>query len=156
MQEVYSLSVRPLSDPTAGGRIKLIGVGSPVAGDDLGWCFVEALAGEDLSGLWPGAEVECLTLDRPGSLLLQAWRDCDLAVLFDAAPELDEPWRELSSEELLRVQRPASSHGFGVAEAMALATRLGCLPADGVRVIGLSPDATAGAWLRAQRAEADQ
>ena len=139
-----------LSHRPAGRRIKLIGVGSPVAGDDLGWRFVEALARENLAGLWPGAAVECLILDRPGSLLLQAWRDCDLALLFDAAPELDAPWRELSLAELRQAGRAAGSHGFGVAEAVALATRLGCLPEEGVRVIGLGTAAEARDWLRAQ------
>ena len=104
---------------------KIIGIGSPVAGDDLGWLAVDWLrsAGFD-------RRAELLTLDRPGPVLLDYLQPDSKVILIDAmdAGLPAGTLRELALDDLLAHARPPSSHNLGLAETLALARALGVVP----------------------------
>jgi hydrogenase maturation protease len=105
---------------------RVIGVGSPFGADRLGWLAIERLAGR----LPPGCEL--IKLDRPGSSLLVHLRDSARAVVIDAVMRDDAPGSAslLSLDELERLPAPPSSHGFGLAQTLALGASLGELPPE--------------------------
>jgi hydrogenase maturation protease len=106
-------------------RWRVIGIGSPTVGDDLGWQVVEALQRQIDS---PHAAVEWLLLDRPGAALMGYMTDVDGVILFDSllAP-LPATIRRLRLNQLDdTIGR--SSHGVGVAVTLQLAAQLGLLP----------------------------
>ena len=116
-------------------RGRVIGVGSPFGADRAGWDAVEALRSCGFAGRFPEMELEIA--DRPGSRLVERFSGVPLVILFDALIG-GEPGR-------LRVVDPGalagseagySSHGFGVAEAVALAGALGEMPEQLV-IIGI-------------------
>ena len=112
---------------------RIIGVGSPVAGDDLGWAVIEAL---NEAGLDYAAEL--LPLDRPGPALVDHLQGRNRVILIDAMHAGLAPGsvRALSLQELVVSARPPSSHGLGLADALALARALDCIPAY-LHVIGI-------------------
>jgi hydrogenase maturation protease len=112
---------------------RIIGVGSPVAGDDLGWAAIEALEGAGLNRC-----ADLLRLDRPGPALLDYLQGRSRVILIDAMQAGLEPGsvRALSPEELITSAQPPSSHDLGLAETLALARALGCMPAR-LYVIGV-------------------
>lgn len=122
-----------MSREDAGRRWRVIGVGSPVAGDDLGWRAIDALrdAGFD-------RHAELLSLDRPGPALLDHFESADQVILIDAMEAGLPPGslRDLTLDDLLSVARPPSSHDLGLAESLALARALGSLPRV-LRVLGI-------------------
>jgi hydrogenase maturation protease len=105
---------------------RIIGVGSSAAGDDLGWAAIAAL---EEAGLDRYADL--LSLDRPGPALLDYLDGGSRVILIDAMQAGLAPGsvRTLSSAELIATAHPPSSHDLGVAETLALAGALGCLPA---------------------------
>jgi len=110
--------------------VRILGIGSPVAGDDLGWRLAEALERAGLPRYFPAGMVHITLCDRPGSLLLPAMRGARLAILLDAMRSGAPPGtlRRLDMRELDDSTGLLSSHGFGVAEAMALGRALEELP----------------------------
>lgn len=112
---------------------RIIGVGSPVAGDDLGWAAIAAL---EAAGLNRCADLLCL--DRPGPSLLDHLQDRSAVILIDAMQAGLPPGsvRVLSAAALITSAHPPSSHDLGLAEALALACALGCIP-DRLYVIGV-------------------
>lgn len=123
----------------------LIGIGSPVVGDDLGWQAVAWLQEnwfllQENESL-PASQPRFLTLDRPGAGLLE-YLHADLpTVLIDAMLSGSPPGsiRVLELAELLQQARPPSSHHFGVAESLALAQALNGLP-QSLRLLGIEAD----------------
>ena len=112
---------------------RIIGIGSPVAGDDLGWLVIDWLrnAGVD-------RHAELLTLDRPGPGLLDHLQPDARVILIDAM-EAGLPagtLRELALDDLLAQARPPSSHDLGLAETLALAQALEVLPRQ-LHLIGI-------------------
>ncbi len=104
---------------------RIIGIGSPVAGDDLGWLAIDWLrnAGFD-------RDAELLTLDRPGPALIDYLQPDSRVILIDAmdAGLPAGSVRELALDGInVRASAP-SSHDLGLAEALALARALGGLP----------------------------
>lgn len=103
----------------------VLGVGSPFGGDRVGWRVVDRLAaeGED--------RVRLEALDRPGPALVTAMAGAGFAVIVDAVRPAPAPGtlHRLTGLGDLPARSPASSHGFGVAEALALGQRLVQLPA---------------------------
>ena len=70
-------------------------------------------------------------LDRPGMALLDHLRGHAHVILIDAvlsAEHCPGTWLALPREELALLAFPASSHGIGVAEALAMGETLGMLP----------------------------
>jgi hydrogenase maturation protease len=112
---------------------RIIGVGSPAAGDDLGWAAIAAL---EEAGLHRCADLLCL--DRPGPALLDDLQGRSRVILIDAMQAGLAPGsvRTLSPEELIASAHPPSSHDLGLAETLALARALGCIPAR-LYVIGV-------------------
>jgi len=127
--------------------LTVVGLGNPLAGDDaIGLVLVEAVRGAMPDGvvslLWPEADAltvahELLSIEGP-VLLVDAARmglPAGASRLFSA------------DEATLRVKHdPASVHGIGVAEGLALASALGRKAA--VHVFGVEPfDVSPGAGL---------
>jgi hydrogenase maturation protease len=109
--------------------VRIIGVGSPFSGDDFGLLAVELLRKESLLSSLP-LMMEFHALDRPGSGLIEYFRGAEAVVLIDAmlSGRAEVVVRRLERGDLsVRAAMP-SSHGLGVAEAVALAEALGELP----------------------------
>ena len=110
--------------------VRILGIGSPFAGDDLGWLLAEALERAGLPRHFPAGMVHITLCDRPGSLVLPAMRGARLAILLDAMRS-GAPPGTLRRMDMLELDDSAgllSSHGFGVAEALALGRALEELP----------------------------
>lgn len=118
----------------------VLGVGSPFGGDRVGWRVVERLVaeGED--------RVRLEALDRPGPALVTAMAGAAFAVIVDAVRPAPAPGTVHRLTDLgdLPARSPASSHGFGVAEALALGRRLGQLPPWVVIGVEAGPQALPG------------
>lgn len=102
--------------------LKVIGIGSPLGDDRLGWEAAQSL--RDLDGI----SVTCL--DRPGPALIHALEGETAVVLLDAM-EADLPpgcVRVLRAADLIPEGDAVSSHDLGVASALALGRALGTLP----------------------------
>jgi hydrogenase maturation protease len=128
--------VRDALPEAAGGPgvragIAILGVGSPFGDDRAGWLAVEAVRASDWFRSLPADTVRAEALDRPGVGLLDAMAGVRHAILIDAAVS-GLPLgtvREVTLAELQSGEGTcASSHGFGVADALALAETLGQLP----------------------------
>ena len=105
----------------------VIGVGSPFGDDRVGW---EVVAAVRMALRSAPAPVRTLACDRPGAALLEALEGVKHAVIVDAARAGDCPPGSLRwlDGRGLEGERAASSHGFGLAEALALARALGDAP----------------------------
>ncbi len=108
----------------------ILGIGSPFPGDDLGWRLAKALERAGLPRYFSAGMVHITRCDRPGSLLLPAMRGARLGILLDAmrSGALPGTVRCLEMRELDDNAGLLSSHGFGVAEALALGRALEDLP----------------------------
>lgn len=107
--------------------ILVVAIGNPDRGDD----GVGALVATQLAGrLPPGVAL----VARSGDLLalVEDWRGCDAVVCIDAAAPIEAPGRihriDAGAGELPRGASPTSTHGFGLAEALALADMLRSRP----------------------------
>jgi hydrogenase maturation protease len=105
----------------------VIGIGNPDCGDDA----IGPLVARRLVGLIPP---EVAILERAGDMLglVEDWISRDGVVLIDAAAAITAPG-SFHRIDLLREPLPvglslASTHGFGVADAVELARALGQLP----------------------------
>jgi hydrogenase maturation protease len=106
--------------------VLVVGVGSPFGDDRVGWEVVAALE----AGLHEGAAIRTLALDRPGAGLINALDGVQHAIIVDAAQDADVPpgtlhWLDLSE---IGASSSASSHGFGLGQALALARALDAAP----------------------------
>ncbi|AHE97963.1 hydrogenase maturation protease [Thioalkalivibrio paradoxus] len=121
-------------------RWRILGVGSPAAGDDLGWAAIERLRD---AGLDRRAELEAL--DRPGPALIDRFEPSTNVILIDAIQAGLPPGsvRELSVDEVIARARVASTHDLGLAETLLLARALGVLPAR-LHLIGIEAGAANG------------
>jgi hydrogenase maturation protease len=120
--------------------IRVVGIGGPVGDDRAGLEAAARLAGNRPDG------VEVILAERPGAGLLELFDPADAVVLIDAVRSgacpgtlHDLELREVPASSL----RSLSSHGIGVAEALALGAALGRLPARG-RLIGVEAGLTPG------------
>ena len=105
--------------------VRVIGIGSPVAGDSVGIELVRQLQADQQ---WRASEeIEWLLLERPGAALLNYFAEVETVVLVDALEGGAEVTR-IDPDELLSGSGAISSHHFGVAEALQLAQALGQLP----------------------------
>jgi hydrogenase maturation protease len=125
-------------------RVHVIGVGSPHGGDSIGWRVLERLRDMARTADWKD-QVRLSVLDRPGVRLVEHWRDAESVIVVDAMVSGARPGsvRRLEGAELRALDAQWSSHGLGVADAVALAAALGSLPPRLV-VFGseLPPEAT--------------
>jgi hydrogenase maturation protease len=100
----------------------VLGVGSPFGADRVGWCAVEALRPR----LGDALVFECC--DRPGARLLPLMRGRCCVIIIDALlGATPGSLHVLQAADLVR-DAGTAVHGFGVADALALAEALGDLP----------------------------
>ena len=111
------------------GRLLVVGLGNPDSGDDA----IGALVAQSLTGRLPdGATIRM----RAGDMLalIDEWSGYDAIICIDAAAPAGEPGRihrlDLAVDVLERDFAFASSHAYGLAEAVALARQLGLAPRD--------------------------
>lgn len=113
-------------------KMAIIGIGSPFGVDRAGWDVVDGLADEPwVKTRLQAGTLDLLTLDRPGMGLLEHLRGYGRVILVDAviAPQhAPGTILTLQREALALLETPASTHGFGVAEALAMGETLGVLP----------------------------
>ena len=123
--------------------IRLIGLGSPFGDDAAGPAVVARLAAEGLP-----AGVEAVIPGRPDALL-DALEGAEAAVIVDASRAGLPPGtvHEPAPTEL-REARALSSHGLGVAGALALAEALGRTPGR-LAIVAVEADALEGDGLSA-------
>lgn len=110
--------------------LRIIGIGSPFAGDRYGIEAIEILREFSQLTAFSGNDVEWCALDRPGVSLIEQLRGAEAVLLIDAMQSGAEPGsvRRLSLEDLLQQTAVPSTHQLGVAECLALARALGELP----------------------------
>jgi hydrogenase maturation protease len=128
-------------------RTLVIGIGSPFEGDRIGWDVIDLMSSDiDLmNALGEGAEL--LKLDRPGSGLIERINGAARVILIDALQlSVEGDLLSLKAEELVGNNCLVSSHGFGVAEALGLASAMQVMP-EQLEIFGLSPGVEAGVAL---------
>ena len=105
--------------------VRIIGVGSPFGSDRIGWDGVAALAEQ-----YSNQGLEFKILDRPGVNLLDYIQDVGAVILVDAIKAGLEPGKVVSfkEDEIKTDYQVHSTHGFGVAEVIALGRELEVLP----------------------------
>ena len=107
--------------------VLVIGVGNPDRGDDgVGWRVVELLADE----------VPTLRCRGDASALMEAWADASEVIVVDAMSSGAPVGTIRFGAAGILPQSQTSSHGFGLAQAIALAGALGSLPPH-LTVIGI-------------------
>ena len=127
----YDADEPPIPEPTFEMTL-ILGVGSPFGSDQAGWKAIDQLllrpevkiAVEN--GTWVVQK-----LDRPGMALLEIMQGFSHVIVIDAVMSDDYPtgaWLTLAREELALLASPASTHGIGVAEALAMGEALNMLP----------------------------
>lgn len=124
--------------------VAVIGVGSPFAADSLGWLAIDELRRSLPADGFPVA-LRFEQLDRPGPSLLSAMRNVDLAVVVDAVDTPMPGVLKVTLDELLQRDGLTSSHGFGVAETLALGRALHDLPAN-LWLYGVPMGSVGEAW----------
>ena len=117
----------PASRSPADGRVVVIGVGNEFRRDDgAGPAVVASLRGR----VPPG--VELLLADGEPTRLIEAWTGAALAVVVDAVlanpPRPGRVHRFVLDRPLAGTTRTASSHGFGLDDAVRLALALDRMP----------------------------
>jgi hydrogenase maturation protease len=106
---------------------KIICIGSPFGDDQFGaWVY------EQLRSLIDPSAAELLYLDRPGTRLIAELEEVVNLILIDAVKSgaAIGSVLHIEGEAIYRqLARHTSTHGFGVADALQLAERLGQVPA---------------------------
>jgi hydrogenase maturation protease len=113
--------------------IRIIGIGSPFGDDAAG-----LVAARDLAAA-PPAGCEVVAADRPGAGLIDLLGGAAAVIIIDAVRSGAAPGaiHDLDLRQLGGMgDKLVSTHGIGVAAAIALAARLGHAPARG-RLIGI-------------------
>jgi hydrogenase maturation protease len=106
--------------------VRVLCIGSPTEPDNLGF-----LAAYTLQGHFDPAQVEVMAFDRPGPRLIEHMRGADTVILVDAVKSGAAPGtlHRLEGRALDGlVAHHTSTHGFGLAETLALADRMQDLP----------------------------
>jgi len=119
--------------------VNIIGVGSPIGSDSVGWAAVDSLEQLGLQQRYPQHQITLKKLDRPGPALLQQMDGADLAIVIDALVcdrELGEVV-PLRADEIAQEEWVLSGHELGVAETIALGGVLGELP-ERLLILGIA------------------
>ena len=106
--------------------VRILCIGSPHGPDNLGFLVAHTLIGH-----FNHDHVEVLALDRPGPRLIEHMRGAHTVILVDAVKSGATPGtlHQLEGHALDGlVAHHTSSHGFGLAETLALAEKMGELP----------------------------
>ena len=134
-------------------KVRIVGVGSPFGDDCAGWQAARLLE-QHLSQHYTGWLQRCDVLDRPGAALLDYLKPGDgVILLLDAVvarPGLPAVATYTLGE--LADDPVTSSHGFGVAETLALGHTLGVLHPE-IYLLGVSGESDA--WQAGLLVEVD-
>jgi len=110
-------------------RVLVVGLGNPDCGDDA----AGALVADQLAGKVPSG-VSVVSRSSDMLSLIEDWAGFDVLVCVDAAASMGSPGRihriDLASGDLPREPAIASSHAFGLAEAVDLARALELAPPE--------------------------
>ncbi len=119
-------------------NVRIVGVGSPFGDDRAGWLPARFLE-QYLEKRYPGLVQRCDLLDRPGTALLDYLKpDNGVILLLDAVvAQCGLAAVSTYSVEDLAEAQGISSHGFGVAETLALGDTLGILHPE-IYLLGLA------------------
>ena len=119
---------------TAPAPVRIVGIGSASGNDALGWDAAERLLTSGWANRYPAGVLEVSTCTTPAQLpaMLNGTR---LLLLIDALRDggTAGSLHRLTADQLAAGSR-ASSHGMGVAEALAL---IDALQGDAIRVVVL-------------------
>ncbi len=118
--------------------VRIIGVGSPIGSDSVGWAAIDRLEQLNLQQQYPRHHITLEKLDRPGPALLEHMRGADLVIIIDALVGAGPPGEVVSlcPDEIAQQEMVLSGHGLGVAETIALGEALGDLP-DRLLLLGI-------------------
>ncbi|KAB2310416.1 hydrogenase maturation protease [Betaproteobacteria bacterium SCN2] len=114
--------------------VRILCIGSPTEPDNLGFLVAHALMGR-----FDPEKIEVVALDRPGPRLIEHMRGADTVILVDAVKggAAAGTLHKLEGRSLDGlIMHHTSSHGFGLAETLALADRMGELPKH-LKFVGL-------------------
>ena len=120
---------------------RILGVGSPSGDDQAGWLVIDALAGL-------ANDFDLRKLDRPGAGLIELLDGMERVILIDAmhSGAAVGTIRRFDRHDWPGYAHGLSSHGFGVAEALALADALDTLPVEltlhGIEIASATPNGT--------------
>ncbi|HPE79039.1 MAG TPA: hydrogenase maturation protease [Gammaproteobacteria bacterium] len=116
--------------------IRIIGLGSPFGDDQVGWRVIELLQDR----LDP--QVDLVALDRPGAALINWMAGVRRLVIVDALVSGHAPGHtaRLTDSDLDALAGGTSSHQLDLAQTLALAGALDCLP-EQVEIYGIEIDA---------------
>ena len=122
----------PEEEPVVPTPTLILGIGSPFADDKAAWQAVDQLLfNPQVREAVAAKELVVHKLDRPGMALLEYFQGFEHVVIVDALRTEHYnigAWIALAPEELALLAAPASTHGLGVAEALAMAEALNVLP----------------------------
>jgi hydrogenase maturation protease len=126
--------------------VLVLGAGSPFGDDRIGWEVMAALQAA-LQDAPPG-RVHTRACDRPGASLVNELEGVHHLIIVDAARIAGAPAGQLNwlDEAGLEGGGSVSTHGFGVAQALALARAIGRAPAR-VDVLAISVEQLEGHGL---------
>ncbi|MDH5573216.1 MAG: hydrogenase maturation protease [Gammaproteobacteria bacterium] len=105
-------------------------MGSPFGADQLGWEVIKHLQ-NDLRRQ-PGKQdnISLLSLDRPGTVLLEKMQGADKVILIDALAGTLKPGQvmKLTIDDIENTGTSISSHSMGLRETLMLGKSLNTLP----------------------------
>jgi hydrogenase maturation protease len=119
--------------------VRVIGVGSPFGIDSLGWHVIHRLRRLPLPAAVPSNHIDFIEADRPGAHLIHLMQGAHYVILVDAILDSDRSGEliQLDRDQLIKTQKPISSHNLDVSDAIALADKLKLLP-EKLSILGLS------------------
>lgn len=137
--------------------LHVIGIGSPFGDDSIGLLLIDELRRTEILQPYLGQELELLQLDRPGAALLAQLERMDRVVIIDAVVSGGVVGQLHCWSDPAMVEQNCgfcSSHGFGLAQSLALGRVLGSLPPQlqvfGIEISPLEADAAQAQQLRYQ------
>jgi len=117
----------------------VIGIGSPFGDDRIGCLMIDELRRSERVLSHLGREVELLSVDRPGAGLLSLLEGKERVVIIDAVitgGAVGQLHRWTESAVIEDKYTANSSHGFGLAQSLALGRALGILPQH-LKILGI-------------------
>lgn len=111
--------------------LRIVGVGSPFGDDQLGWRVAELLKKNIALQTYLGDQGDIQQIDRPGPTLLTVMQDTPILYVIDAIKTAHQSIghiHRINAESINTESGFLSTHGFGLAQAIALAKALQQLP----------------------------
>ena len=126
-------------------QILIAGIGSPFGADQLGWQVIDKLESDDLLRAYIPHQLQLCKLDRPGAGLIETLQGVNAAILIDAvqSDHLRGQIISIKGNQIQQTRNGLSSHGFGIAETLALGRAMHELPDELILLgmeVGTTPD----------------